>query len=120
MLQKVLEALQKMRSPFALYETELHHQVEAALTAAGLPCRHEAPIATRYRIDFLVGTVGVEIKKGKPNATALRAQLQRYAASDLISAIVVVTSCRISLPETIGGKPVVQVSLNCLWGVALP
>ena len=119
-LEKVVEALQTLRTPFALYETQLHEQVAACLRQAGLPCLHEAVIAKGCRIDFLVDTVGVEVKKGKPDPGALAAQLRRYAASERISALVVVSQRRGRLPATILGKPVRQVALHQLWGVALP
>ena len=52
--------------------------------------------------------------------SALRAQLERYLASDDLAAVVVVTQRAVSLPRTLHGKPVELVPLNRLWGVALP
>ena len=38
----------------------------------------------------------------------------------MLDALVVVMQRAVALPSEIGGKPVCQVSLNRLWGVALP
>ena len=120
MLTAVLNALQELRSPFALYENDIHLTVEKCFAEAALPYVHEARLSPGCRIDYLVGEVGVEIKKGKPNAKAVAAQLLRYAASDRITALVVVSQRSVSLPKTALGKPVYLVVLDHLWGVALP
>lgn len=120
MLASVLEALEELRSPFALYETDIHQWVGKRLAEAGLPCQHEARLAPGCRIDFLVGSVGIEIKKGKPDADSLRRQLARYAACDAVEALVVLTQRSVPLPSTVLGKPVRTIVLNQLWGVALP
>ena len=75
MAEIVLQALRAMRPPFALYEADLHRMVEGRLTECGIEYRHEAVIAGGCRIDYLVGDVGVEIKKGKPRAATLVRQL---------------------------------------------
>ena len=120
MLQTVLDALMELRSPFALYENDIHGFVEARLKEAGLPYEHEAKIGAGCRIDYLVGDVGVEIKKGRPVRTQLLNQLRRYAACERVGAIVVLTQRSLPLPASVGGKPLRALSLNQLWGVALP
>ena len=119
-MAQVAAALMELRQPIAMYETDLHACVGQRLTAAGLPFVHEAKIAKGCRIDFLVGTVGVEIKKGKPSAATLAAQLQRYAACDAVDGLIVITEKSVRLPETILGKPVRRIPLSQLWGIALP
>ena len=69
---------------------------------------------------ILVGGVGVEIKKGRPDPAALRRQLDRYAACQGVEALVVLTERAVPLPARLHGKPVRGVALNRLWGVALP
>ena len=120
MLERVLDALCAMRSPFAPYEADIHGRVGECLRAAGLPAVHEARLAPGCRIDFLVGSVGVEIKKGRPDPAALRRQIERYAACDGVEAIVVLTQRAVPLPARLMGKPVRCVALDRLWGVALP
>lgn len=120
MLEQVLSALGELRSPFALYESDIHQTVEKRLIEAGLPYVHEAKLGPGCRIDYLVEGVGVEIKKGKPDGAKLRQQLARYAACGQISALVVLTPRSVSLPDSLMGKPVRLIVLNRLWGVALP
>ena len=61
-----------------------------------------------------------EVKKGRPASSDLTRQLRRYLASDELDAVIVVTQRGIALPGTLCGKPVHLISLNRLWGVALP
>jgi hypothetical protein len=119
-MAQVAAALMELRQPIAMYETDLHACVGQRLTAAGLPFVHEAKLAKGCRIDFLVGSVGVEIKKGKPSAATLAAQLQRYAACDAVDGLIVITEKSVRLPGTILGKPVRLIPLSQLWGIALP
>ena len=87
MLDRVLDALGTLRSPFAPYEADLHLRVGECLSAAGLPAVHEALLAPGCRIDYLVGGVGVEIKKGRPDPAALR---RAFALHGTPKAVVVV------------------------------
>jgi len=119
-LDTVLKALQAMRPPFLPYEADIHRMVKERLTEANLPYSHETMIGKGCRIDYLVGDVGIEIKKGKPMARILHRQLRRYAGCESVSALVVVTQRYVRLPNTINGKPIESLVLPQLWGVALP
>lgn len=119
-LQNVMDALMELRSPFAMYETDIHQWVAQRLTEAGLECRHEAVIGAGCRIDFLADGVGIEIKKGKPKPAVLMAQLERYAACDGVHSLIVLTQRSVRLPSAVLGKPLKQITLSQLWGVALP
>ncbi|MBE5802582.1 MAG: hypothetical protein E7319_09890 [Clostridiales bacterium] len=119
-LAMVAAALMELRSPIAMYETDLHACVRQRLEAAAFPCQHEARLAKGCRIDFLVGAIGVEIKKGKPSAATLTAQLQRYAACEAVDGLIVVTERSVRIPKSVCGKPVQLITLSQLWGVALP
>lgn len=118
-MQQVAQALSALRAPRAQDEYDLHAQVAQALERAGLSFRHEAPLAPRRRVDFLCGSVAVEIKRGRPARAALLRQLGGYAQSPLVSAVVLVAERAPALPAAIGGKPLAVVSLQRLWGVAL-
>lgn len=120
MRHTVMDALLELRSPFALYENDIHDWVAARLKDAGLPYVHEARIGKGCRIDFLVGNVGIEIKKGKPIPALLTAQLRRYAECEQIASLIVLTQRSVTLPSRLNGKPVDQITLSQLWGVALP
>lgn len=119
-LSRILSALEGVRSPAQPGEYDLHVLISAALSGAGIPCAHEYKLAPRCRIDFFAEGVGIEVKKGRPDRNALARQIERYLASSELGALVVVTQRAVFLPDEIGGKPVRLVSLNRLWGVALP
>ena len=93
---------------------------DAAHIRAGLEAAHEVRLAPRCRIDFMVGGVGVEIKKKRPQRAPLVAQLTRYAHCPQIARLIVLAPRGVDLPKSIGGKPVTMMSLEKLWGIMLP
>ena len=116
----VVAALSAIRCDASGTEDRLHMQAAHALEAAGIAAQHEAQLAPRCRIDFLAGTIGIEIKKRRPRSGALLAQLRRYAACAQVSELVVMAPRGVNLPRTIGGKRVTMLSLERLWGISLP
>ena len=119
-LRRVADALASVRMPAQPEEYDIHAAVADALSAAGLAFIHEYRLGPRNRIDFLVGRVGIEVKKGRPASSDLTRQLRRYLAADALDGLIVVTQRVTAVPGVICGKPVMLVSLNRLWGVALP
>lgn len=118
-VQNILSALSCIRMGAQPEEYEIHAAVEQALQTAGVEYIHECRLAPRCRIDFLCGSVGIEVKKSRPAAAQLKAQIARYLESDMLSAVIVVLQKPCSLPASIHSKPVHIVALNRLWGVAL-
>lgn len=92
-------------------EDELQQGLAEALAAAGYRVEREARLNTRDRIDLLVDAVGVEVKiAGIPRD--VERQLERYALSDRVRALVLVTNrARHRPPTTMNGKPVAVASL---------
>ena len=118
--EQVIAALHTIRCGAACSEEELHAQAAEAFDRAGLCAQHEARLAPRCRIDFLVDGIGVEIKKSRPAPGALRAQLARYAACEQVHELVVIAPRAVDMPKTIGGKRVTMLGLERLWGISLP
>jgi len=119
-LERVLEAISVIRCPAVCEESELHALVLEALENAGFTPKHEVTLAPRCRIDVMCGGVGIEIKKSRPRPAALRAQLARYAACEVVEQLVVIAPRGVNLPKAIGGKRVTMVALERLWGISLP
>ena len=119
-MERILAALSAIRVPAQPEEYEIHAEIARALDAAGIKYIHECKLAPGRRIDFLCGSIGIEVKKGKPDGARLRAQLARYLENERLSAAIVVLQRPCVLPEHICKKPVRVVALNRLWGVALP
>ena len=119
-ISRVAAAIGAVRMPAQPEEYDIHAAIARALEAAGLAYEHEYRLGPRRRIDFRVGRIGIEVKKGRPASSELARQLRRYLESDDLDAVIVVTQRATALPWTICGKPVCLISLNRLWGVALP
>lgn len=119
-IRRITSALDGLRLPAMPGEYDIHGEISKALAAHALDFAHEYRLAPRCRIDFRVGRIGIEVKKGRPASSDLTKQLRRYLASEELDAMIVVTQRVVSIPKTILGKPVYIVSLNRLWGVALP
>ena len=89
-------------------EDELQQALGMALDRAGIPYDREVRLSAHSRIDFLVhGGVGIEVKV-KGSAHAAGAQMLRYARSDKVTSLLLVTD-RVQAgaqPETLNGKPV--------------
>ena len=119
-MERILAALSAIRVAAQPEEYQIHEEIARALDAAGLTYIHEYKLGPRRCIDFLCGSVGIEAKKGKPDAARLRAQLTRYLEGDRLTGAIVVLQRPCALPERICGKPVRALALNRLWGVALP
>lgn len=119
-MTEVLTALRALRTPAQPDEYALQREVAHALDAAGIPYQKECVLGPRNRIDFLCeGGVGIEIKRGKPNAKLVRTQAQRYCGCEQVQSIIIVVERSLRMPARIGGKPVAVLGLNALWGVAL-
>lgn len=119
-VERILQALTSIRISAQPEEFEIHQQIELALQRAGIEYIHEHRLLPGRRIDFACGSVGIEVKKARPQAARLREQLCRYLEGTQLSAMIVVLQKPCRLPERICGKPVYVLSLNRLWGVALP
>lgn len=119
-VERIISALKTIRIPAQPEETDIHRAIAAALAEAGIEFQHEYRLAPRKRIDFVCGSVGIEVKKSRPKSADLRSQLKRYLEDSFLTAAIVVLQRPCSLPESICGKNVYVVSLNRLWGVALP
>jgi len=116
----VLSALSALRILPGTSELDMHAHIAAVLEAADIACVHEAKLGSRCRIDFLADGIGIEVKCGKPSRRVLLRQLGRYASCQEIRALILVVERSANLPAHVGGKPCYCLSMNRLWGIALP
>ncbi|WP_345477972.1 hypothetical protein [Nesterenkonia rhizosphaerae] len=82
--------------------------ISEALTSAGIDHTREYRLSRRDRIDFLIGTVGIEVKIKGSRADVIR-QLGRYAESQQITELILACSMRrllYGVPNEILGVPV--------------
>lgn len=94
-------------------EEDYQDVIESVLVQSQVPYLREEDLSATDRIDFLLGSTGVEVKtKGSPSA--ITRQLSRYARSERINHLVLVSS-RVRLlqvPEVIHGVPVTTLALR--------
>lgn len=102
---QLLETIRGYRFRFR-DEQELQEGLWLALTQNGYAPDREVVLGSDSRIDFMVGTIGIEVKIDG-SETALIRQVHRYMYFAEIQGLVVVTSLlRLTgLPETINDKP---------------
>jgi hypothetical protein len=101
-------------------ERQLQGGIAEALGKLGVANMPEFRLSPTARVDFYVleGQVGIEVKtadsQGGASLSAVTRQLWRYAKSDKISALILVTtrSKHMDLPSEILGKPVHVVYLS--------
>jgi hypothetical protein len=93
------------------HATEAELQADV-LTRAGYSVKREARLSARNRIDLLVDRIGIEVKVDGSAGNVVR-QLERYADSEALDALVLASSRRhhLAMPGSLNGKPVVVVSL---------
>ena len=94
-------------------EEELQEAVAAILRAEGIPYEREKALGPQDRVDFFLPFtgIGIEVKVDGP-ANAVARQLQRYARSDLVSGLVLVTGKvrHRQVPPNLNGKEVAVVT----------
>lgn len=100
----VMEAHYTFRS----HEALVQETIANAFLKEGIRFEREVVLAPGDRIDFLVGSLGLEVKVVGSEATVLR-QLQRYAQSERVTELLLFT-LRMQLgrgfPPSLSGKPV--------------
>lgn len=72
-------------------ESDLQERVAAVLSDLGLTYEREFVLDPQNRIDFLVGSIGVEIKTNSTLAQVSR-QVHRYLSFDSVQSILLVTT----------------------------
>lgn len=88
-------------------EAQLQEGLAEALSLAGFVPEREHWLAPGDRVDILVGRVAIEVKCAG-SLPAVTRQLRRYAASDNVGEIVLVTTraAHRAVPVELDGKPV--------------
>lgn len=107
----IVDALRSVRIP-SVRESEMQETIEAVLKSRGIQHIREHIFDSGDRIDFLVGSVGVECKV-KGTAFSVATQLERYAAEPGVDCLILVTSVRRHFAiEGLSSKPLVIVRVG--------
>lgn len=114
-VSQILSIIERARCSLGA-EKQTQADLAAALTRGGIDFRREVRLAPGDIIDMLcAGGIGIECKIKGASRASIGRQLARYAASDKISALILASNVSMSLPPTIGGKPVYFVGLGRAW-----
>jgi hypothetical protein len=108
MIDRITTALRSYRLRFGT-EADLQADIVELLTTEQIDFVREYRLSAKDRIDFLIGRIGIECKT-KGSLGAIAQQLLRYAESDEIDALVLVTRRQYAMPSTLQGKP-----LRVVW-----
>lgn len=106
---EVAELLARYRI-FGAAEAVVQAQIEQALRQEGVAFQREVEIAPGDRIDFMVGSVGIEVKI-KGNRAPIIRQLARYIGNDRVDEIILAATSRkilASVPDEIIGMAVTK------------
>jgi hypothetical protein len=95
-------------------EKELQSEVESYLKRLGLKYEREVRLNSRDRIDFLIDSVGIEIKIKGSSVHVLK-QMSRYAESNRIEKLILLTTNPHGFPKELNSKPVTIVRLGSAW-----
>lgn len=88
-------------------ESELQLGISGRLTSVGVVHRREVQLTPTDRIDFMIGRLGAEVKT-KGGRSALLRQLHRYAQSEEVDELLLITTSPplARIPNTVVGIPV--------------
>lgn len=119
--KKIIHLMEDLRVGVVLYESEICNRIQEILVAGGIKFQREVRIGQRSRVDFLTDSgIAIEVKKGKPNSSKVSAQVTRYAESEKVTGVVLISERGLwSHVESANGKPVGYVSLSKNWGISL-
>lgn len=120
-LKRIIELARSIRIDPARVERDIVSLFSSMLKEAGIEHGTEQYVAPRCRVDVLTdGGIVVEFKCGKPSTRKVADQIEKYAKSDKVKAVVLVSERGLHrhLREA-NGKPVEYVALSINWGVAV-
>lgn len=104
-----------LRKRFTLAtEKDVQAEIDQVLRSTVPNHRREVVLDDKNEIDFMVGSVGIEVKI-KGNKSAIFKQLQRYCEFDEITDLIFVTSKTVGIPVTINNKNIYVVNMSKAW-----
>lgn len=112
--EKIVDLIETARVDLST-ETLAQRGLARIFADAGIEAKAEVRLNQQDRIDFMIGRIGLEVKIGHPRRAILR-QLERYAKSDEVDTLILVTSA--AFPTTnppIDGKDLHVASLSRGW-----
>jgi hypothetical protein len=99
-------------------EALMQDALERSFSKSQFKVEREKKLSDKDRVDFFLnltsGGVAVECKvKGAPHSILL--QLARYARHEAVSAVILITSKSMRMPQEVEGKPLYMVVSSRAW-----
>ncbi len=120
-LDEIVDILSGIKLDPARLESNIVEVAQRVLLEKGIETDREVTVARGSRVDLLSKDgVAIEMKKGKPNTKRVAKQIERYATSEKVKAIILVSERGlVSHLTTANGKPVRYVALSHNWGLTV-
>jgi hypothetical protein len=118
--QGIISALSTITEVYFRDEYAIQDEIERVLRQSSIRFSREHRLGPKSRVDFFVDGIAMEVKAGKPNSRRLEQQIERYAAFNEVSEVIIVVERNLfHMPELANGKPVHYVSLSANFGFAI-
>lgn len=112
-VSQILKTLSGVRFPLS-EETKTQAAIAESFDRAGIIYEREDRLSPVDRIDFTIGSIGLEVKI-KGSKRNIYNQVERYAQCDRIKELILVTNVPTGFPPEINGKPVYLLNLARAW-----
>ena len=96
-------------------ESDVQRQLDGIFANSGIEYKREFVLDKRNRIDFIIGSIGIEVKIHGISAKRIYDQLNRYCFFEKISSIILITSQACIMPDKINNKEIHVISLGRAW-----
>ena len=95
-------------------EKRLQAEMAVQFEKAAIRFSREVRLGEGDIIDFMVGSIGIEVKiKGRK--IDIYRQIERYCGHQVITSLVLATNVAMGMPAEVSGKPVFVVNLGRAW-----
>ena len=112
-MREIKDLIERHRVPLT-DEKVTQAAIANALELAGVAFEREVRLSEADIVDFMIGSIAVEVKIKGAKAAIYR-QLERYAEHERVTSILLVSSRSMHLPSLINGKPTLVASLSRGW-----
>lgn len=113
-VQEIISIIKAARLSLST-EKQAQNDLESVFSQRGIKYVREPHLSQRDIPDFMVGSTAIEMKLRGARKKEVFKQLCRYAESDKVTSIILVSNLTMGLPENIEGKPVYFVSMGGAW-----
>jgi hypothetical protein len=96
-------------------EKRAQADVEIVLTGTGIAFEREVRLTDTEIVDFMVGSIAIEIKLRGARKKEVYRQLCRYAGHDRVESLLLASNMSMGLPTMIGGKEAYFVKMGEAW-----